>query len=206
MKHLLSEAEAAQVAEHVAQAERGTAGEIVVVLAESSSGYERERAGVSFVLTLFSAVLAYGALPEVSPLWILCGQAPAMVLAWWLTGWAPLLRALVPSRLQAQAVKARAEQLFIEQGVTETRERSGVLLYLSEIEHRVELLADRGIHERVGADTWRQLVEAVVKQIRTGHAAVGIIAAVDAIGARLAQHFPPSSGDINELSDAPRRV
>lgn len=206
MKHLLSEAEAAQVAEHVARAERGTAGEIVVVLAESSAGYERERAGVSFVLTLAAAVLAYSALPGVSALWILCGQAPAMVLAWWLTGWAPLLRALVPSRSQAQAVKARAEQLFIEQGVTETRERSGVLLYLSEIEHRVELLADRGIHERVGAETWRQLVDAVVKEIRTGHAALGIIAAVDAIGARLAQHFPPSSGDVNELSDAPRRV
>jgi putative membrane protein len=206
MKHLLSEAEAAQVAEHVARAERGTAGEIVVVLAESSSGYERERAGVSFVLTLGSAVLAYSLAPQISGLWILCGQAPAMVLAWWLTGWAPLLRALVPSRLQAQAVKARAEQLFIEQGVTETRERSGVLLYLSEIEHRVELLADRGIHERVGAETWRQLVDAVVKEIRMGHAAAGIIAAVDAIGARLAQHFPPSPGDVNELSDAPRRI
>jgi putative membrane protein len=103
-------------------------------------------------------------------------------------------------------VKARAEQLFIEEGVTETRERSGVLLYLSEAEHRVELLADRGIHERVGAETWQRLVDEVVIGIRAGHAMDGIVKAVDAIGASLAQHFPPSSDDVNELSNAPRRV
>lgn len=206
MKHLLSEAEAAQVAEHVARAERGTAGEIVVVLSACSAGYERERAAASFALTLLLAVVVYSVVPSIPALWILCGEAPAMVLAWWLTGWAPLLRALVPASVQAEAVKARAEQLFIEQGVTETRERSGVLLYLSETEHRVELLADRGIHERVGAETWTKLVASVVGEIRQGHAALGIIAAVDAIGVRLAQHFPPSPGDLNELSDAPRRV
>jgi putative membrane protein len=90
--------------------------------------------------------------------------------------------------------------------VTETRERSGVLLFLSEAERRVELLADRGIHERVGTEDWQALVNAVVESIRTGHAGDGIASAVDAIGARLAQHFPPSPDDINELPDEPRRV
>lgn len=206
MRHLLTEAEAATVAERVAAAERGTAGEIVVVLAERSDGYERHRVALSFTATLLTALALYTFVPSVPELWVLCAEAPLMLLFWWLSGLAAVTRALVPRRAQAEAVRARAEQSFIEQGVTETRERSGVLLFLSEVEHRVELLADRGIHQRVGGEVWQALVNDVVAAIRSGHAADGIASAVDAIGARLAQHFPPAPDDTNELPDAPRRI
>jgi putative membrane protein len=206
MKHLLSAAESSRVAEHVARAERGTAGEIVVVLAERSAGYERQRVAVSFTATLLTAIAVYTFAPIIPELWVLCGQAPIMLLVWWVSGLPALMRRLVPVGAQRDAVRARAEQSFLEQGVTETRERSGVLLFLSEAERRVELLADRGIHERVGTEDWQALVNAVVESIRTGQAGAGIASAVDAIGARLAQHFPPSPDDVNELPDEPRRV
>jgi putative membrane protein len=206
MAHLLSTAEAATVAEHVARAERGTAGEIVVVLAERSAGYERQRAAVSFTATLLAAMALYTFVPSLPELWVLCAQAPIMAVFWSLSGLAPVTRRLVPSGAQRAAVLARAEQSFLEQGVTETRDRSGVLLFLSEAERRVELLADRGIHERVGTEDWQTLVNEVVKAIREGRAVAGIAGAVDAIGARLAQHFPPRADDINELADEPRRV
>lgn len=206
MAHLLSAAETARVGEHVAAAELRTAGEIVVVLAERSSAYERQRAAASFAVTLLLAVLAYRFLPELPALWILCGQAPVLVLVWWVSGRRSLARLIVPSAAQGEAVAARSRQLFLEQGVTETRERSGVLLYLSELERRVELLADRGIHERVGAELWQALVSDVVKAIHEGHAVDGIVHAVDEIGLRLAQHFPPAHDDVNELPDEPRHV
>jgi putative membrane protein len=129
-----------------------------------------------------------------------------MAACWWLSGVAAVTRRLVSSQAQRAAVLARAEQSFLEQGVTETRDRSGVLLFLSEAERRVELLADRGIHERVGTEDWQMLVNDVVKAIREGRPGAGIAGAVDAIGARLAQHFPPRSDDVNELADEPRRV
>jgi putative membrane protein len=204
--HLLSAEETAQVAEHVAAAERGTAGEIVVVLAERSAGYEGRRAAVSFTATLLVAVALYRFVPAIHELWLLCGQAPLALGFWWLSARRPVTRWIVPRAAQTDAVQARSKQVFLEHGVTETRERSGVLLFLSETEQRVELLADRGIHERVGAELWQALVDEVVTQIRGGHAAAGITRAVDAIGARLAQHFPPSAGDTNELPDAPRQL
>jgi putative membrane protein len=203
---LLSTAEASTVAEHVARAERGTAGEIVVVLAERSAGYERQRAAASFTATLLVAIAFYTFVPAIPELWVLCGEAPIMLLCWWVTGLSPVTRALVRSGAQRVAVLGRAEQSFIEQGVTETRDRSGVLLFLSEAERRVELLADRGIHERVGTEEWQMLVNEVVKAIREGRAGAGIASAVDAIGARLAQHFPPRADDVNELADEPRRI
>jgi putative membrane protein len=206
MAHLLSKAEEAEVAEHVASAERGTAGEIVVVIAQRSAPYERQRASVSLALTLLTAVLVFELVPSAPVLWLLCGQAPLFLITWWLSGHVSLTRYLVPGAVRSEAVKTRAKQLFIDQGLTETRQRSGVLLYLSEAEHSVELLADRGIHERVGSEEWQRTVDAVVKCIRSGRAAAGITGAIDAIGASLARHFPPAPDDINELSDAIRRV
>jgi putative membrane protein len=206
MRHLLSETEQAQVAERVAAAERATAGEIVVVVAERSAGYERQRAAFSFVVTLAVAVAVYTLVHSIPVIWVLFGQAPLALFAWWLSGVPGLTRWLVPEEARREAVAARAKQTFVEQGVIETRQRSGVLLYLSEVEHRVELVADRGIHERVGAELWQSTVARVVEAIHGGRAAEGIMAAVDAIGACLAANFPPTADDTNELSNAPRRV
>lgn len=204
MKHLLTADESARVAERVAAAERSTAGEIVVVVAERSSDYAAERTAFSFSLTLLLAIATYFLVPRIPEVWVLTGQAPAMVLLWWFSGRPVILRRLVSSVDQMGKVEARAKQLFVEHGVTETRQRSGVLLYLSQAERRVQLLADRGIHERVGQEVWQRTVDAVVAAIHEGKAARGIIEAVDAIGASLAQHFPAQAGDVNELSDAPR--
>lgn len=206
MKRLLTEDEAARVAERVAAAERSTAGEIVVVLAERSSDYGSERAAVSFSATLLLAMVAYFVAPRIPEIWVLTGQAPVVVLFWWLSGQPAVVRRIVRGEAQALKVEARAKQLFLDQGVTETRQRSGVLLYLSQVEHRVQLLADRGIHERVGREVWQRTVDAVIDAIHHGKPARGIIEAVDAIGASLAEHFPRDPGDVNELADAPRHV
>jgi putative membrane protein len=206
MALLSSETDTKLIAERVAAAELRTAGEIVIAVARRSAEYGRERAFVSCVATLLWALLVYHFLPQVPEIWVLCGQAPIALAAWWLSGLPALLHRWVPRAVQASAVHARAQQLFLELGVTETRQRSGVLLLLSESERRVELLADRGIHERVGSERWQALVQAVSAAIAEGKAAQGVGAAVDSIGEALAQHFPREADDTNELPDAVRRI
>jgi putative membrane protein len=206
MAHLISESDTKAIAERVALAERRTAGEIVVVISARSGEYGTERAAFSLIVTLLVAVAAYLLAPWVPALWILTAQAPLWLLLFWVSGLAGLLRLIVPRAEQEEQVQARAKQLFIDAGVTETRERSGVLLFLSEAERRVELLADRGIHERVGKEAWQASVDRVVGAIHHGEARAGIMAAVDAIADDLARHFPPRSDDENELPDAPRRI
>ncbi len=206
MARLISESDTRAIAERVALAERRTAGEIVVVVSARSGEYGTERAVFGLTVTLLVAIGAYLLVPFVSALWIMTAQAPLWLLLWWASGRAGLLRVIVPRAEQEEQVRARAKQLFIDEGVTETRERSGVLLFLSEAERRVELLADRGIHERVGKEAWQQSVDRVVGAIHHGEAGAGIMAAVDAIGDALARHFPPRSDDENELADAPRRI
>jgi putative membrane protein len=206
MALLAAEAEAKLVAERVAAAEQRSAGEIVVAVVRRSAEYGGERASASLLLTLSVALAVYHFVPAVPEVWVLCGQAPVALALWWLSGLPAPLRYVVPRAIQHEAVHARAQQLFLQLGVTETKQRSGVLLLLSESERRVELLADRGIHERVGAERWQSLVQAVSAAIRDGNAAQGVCAAVDSIGEALAQHFPREAGDTNELPDAVRQI
>lgn len=192
-----------RVKEAVARAERGTAGEIVVVVAERAADYGSFRALCT--LPLLVALTAEGlrltsSLGASAGLWFLL-QLPLGVLLFWLLGTGPLVRLLVPRALRASAVEACAQRAFVEFGLTETRDRSGVLVLVTEAEHRVHILADQGIHARVQAGAWQQHVDALVRSIRAGAAADGLVTLVDELGTLLGQHFPPRSDDRNELSD-----
>lgn len=198
MALLLTPEEAKRVSETVQAVEQNTAGEVVVVVSPLSDEYGFQRAVFALLFSIAAAWGVFVAFP-LHPSWTFGVQVVAWLLGWVISRWPPLLRLLVPKALRAQAVHARTEQAFIEHGVTETIDRSGVLIYISVAEHQVEILADRGIHERVGEGAWREQIETIVHAVREGHAADGLCAAVQSIGARLADCFPPRADDVNEL-------
>jgi putative membrane protein len=203
---LLSEGDAARVRNAVAAVESATSGELVVVLAPQSDNYALPRAVVALALTVSAGFGVYQAWPHHPAGWVFAGQAALWGLIWWAVGWAPVLRTLVPKAQQSAAVESRAKQLFLDCGVTETRDRSGVLIFLSEAEHRVQIIADRGLSEQVNSDAWQKYVAAIVTAIQSGRAADGLCAAIDDIGQMLAEAFPPRADDVNELPDELVRV
>jgi putative membrane protein len=206
MARLLSESDEQQIAERIAGVERQTAGELVVIVAAQSSAYDRQRAFAAALATFLLALAVYLFVPHVPGAWVISGQAPVFVGLYALAGMPALLRLLVPDAVRELEVSARAKQLFIERGVTETRDRSGVLVFLSEAERRLEIVADKGVHERVGSEGWQRMLNDVVGAIRAGAAGRGVLGAVDAIGGVLREHFPPRPDDVNELPDAVVRV
>jgi putative membrane protein len=109
------------------------------------------------------------------------------------------LRLIVPRWAREQAVRDKVRLLFLELGVTETRDRSGVLIYLSELERRVEVLGDRGIYEQLGREAWQKLVGELTKSIHGGRAAEGLTRLIEQLGAELVARFPVRPGDTNEL-------
>ena len=77
----------------------------------------------------------------------------------------------------------------------------GVLLFVSVAEHHAQIIADKGIDAKVAPGTWKHIVDDLTAAIGGGHPADGFVAAITAIGAVLAQHFPPGANDPNELPD-----
>ncbi|MBN1612710.1 MAG: hypothetical protein JW940_39165, partial [Polyangiaceae bacterium] len=199
MRAILSEQERERLSQLVTEAERHTAGELVLVVARQSARYGTSRVTWAAVTALVVSALVDFIWPTIPVLWLLALQGLLGVLLWWLFGRPPLLRRIVPAEEQNRAVNSRVKQLFVERGVTETRDRSGVLVFLSELERRVEILADRGIHEHVGSDAWAEMVRIVVDEIRGGKAAAGLATIVERIGRELAAKFPARADDTNEL-------
>jgi uncharacterized membrane protein len=105
----------------------------------------------------------------------------------------------------AQITHERALALFGKLRVWDTAHNNGVLIYLLLAEHRIEIVADRGLNERVAPDTWPRLVAGMSAAFRAGDYEGGLTRAVQQVSALLQQHFAlqGGQGNPNELPDAP---
>lgn len=201
---LFDEAGRVRIAEAVAAVERETAGEIVVVSVPSAEPYHDLRAFGASAAALASAVLVHAFFPALEATWLLWGQLLAFAGAWFLFAWPPLLRAALPKGRAQSSVERRAREELLEQRVLETEAHTGVLILLCELEHRVVILGDRGVHTRVQTDGWQHHVTSIVDAIHAKRAADGVCQVVAELGAVLARDLPRAPGDVNELPDAPR--
>jgi len=96
-------------------------------------------------------------------------------------------------------VEERAFALFTERGMHRTRDRTGMLILISELEHRVVILGDVGIHEHVGDAGWQAHVDHIVQSIKRGQTAQGVVEVIERLEAAHAEHLPPRPDDTNEL-------
>lgn len=105
----------------------------------------------------------------------------------------------------AHITRERALALFGKLRVWDTAQNNGVLIYLLLAEHRIEIVADRGLNERVAADTWPGLVAGMSTAFKAGAYEAGLTQAVQQVAALLQQHFALRAGQSNpnELPDTP---
>ncbi|NYT41337.1 hypothetical protein HZY97_11250 [Sphingomonas sp. R-74633] len=108
---------------------------------------------------------------------------------------------LTPSATKNRRVHRRALALFRTAAEKRTRGSTGVLVYLSLAEHRAEIIADEAIHSKVTADVWGAAMAALIQGVKDKRAGEGMAEAVRQIGIVLAEHFPRSDDDVNELPD-----
>ncbi len=100
--------------------------------------------------------------------------------------------------------RERALEVFGAARVWDTEENCGVLVYVLLADRAVEIVADRGIHGRVGAGAWEAVCRTMEEAFRNGRFADGALAGIGAINALLAQHFPRAGrAGPNELPDKP---
>lgn len=109
----------------------------------------------------------------------------------------------VSSLLAGQGSRGRAVDVFAAQRVWDTEHNSGVLIYVQAVDRKVEIVADRGIHARVGQEFWESVCGRLQAAFRAGQFEAGALAAIGEITEALAAHFPPGGDNPNELPDAP---
>jgi uncharacterized membrane protein len=99
--------------------------------------------------------------------------------------------------------RQRAAEVFAAEGVWDTEENSGILIYVLLADRRVEILADRGIAARVAQAEWDAICREMETSFRQGRWREGALQAVTRAGALLAQHFPAGANNPDELPDQP---
>jgi uncharacterized membrane protein len=100
--------------------------------------------------------------------------------------------------------RQRAIEVFSQCRVWDTEHNSGVLIYVLLADRQVEIVADRGIHTRVGDEVWTDICRGMETRFRNGEFEAGVISGINSITRLLQQHFPiGNSNNLNELADAP---
>ncbi len=99
--------------------------------------------------------------------------------------------------------RARAIEVFSQLRVWDTEHNSGVLIYLLLADRDVEIVADRGMHARVGDEAWRSICQAMEQHFRRNEFEEGVLAGISAITSLLQHHFPAAPDNPNEMRDAP---
>ncbi|HYW62059.1 MAG TPA: TPM domain-containing protein [Bradyrhizobium sp.] len=105
--------------------------------------------------------------------------------------------------LRNQSAQARALDLFSHLRIWDTAHNNGVLIYLLLADRDVEILADRGVHAKVGAAEWRAICAMMEAEFGKDHCEAGVLKGIAAVTRHLAKHFPKHGGGTNELPDAP---
>ncbi len=198
---LFSEEEKERIRQAVTAAEQKTSGEIVPAVVSASARYtEIELLGLvvglgiaTFAAAVYADVWGHD-LVYMLPMVGATAGFFACRIPW-------VKRRLLSHRRRNEAVLQRSLAAFTAEGLHQTRDHTGILIFVSLLEHEVEVLADKGINEKVPQGTWDEVVGLLTTELRAGHACEGFCKAIERCGVILAQHFPRSTDDKDELSD-----
>lgn len=105
--------------------------------------------------------------------------------------------------LSGQSARQRALEVFSSLRVWDTEHNNGVLIYLLLADRDVEIVADRGIHVKLGGEAWEAICRQMEAAFSRGEFEAGVISGIHRVGAHLARHFPAEGEKINEMPDSP---
>lgn len=212
----LTPTEKAEVAKAIRDAEAKTSAEIVVVLATRSGRYDRAEDLFAILLGLVAVSLAWVLGQDVEPEWgdryrIALGLVPLLLifLATFVAGaflatWFPsLARPFIPRDQMLDEMRRTAGEAFHRFRVHRTAEGTGVLIYVSLLEHLVWVVGDEKVGEAIPDAVWQPVKDAIVEGFKRGRPAAGLREAITMAGDRLAEPFPltPDQPNANRLTN-----
>ncbi|MCF7919285.1 MAG: TPM domain-containing protein [Candidatus Cloacimonetes bacterium] len=214
--HKLTAADREKIASAVGKAELKTSGEIATAVIRQSNDYAIYELSIAVLLSLIYGTLLVIFTEQIES-WLqgsfwgyhsgfLTGfyvfSIFLLILILYFLGNMPVLdRLIVPVKARERWVKRRAQQHFSETGVGHTKDGTGILIFISLLEQRVELLADWGIAEKVSPEIWQGVLNHIIEGIKNGRMVDSLCESIEICGDLLSADFPRQADDVNELAD-----
>lgn len=206
-KYLTSD-EILKLEQEIADVELLTQAEIMPVIVSSSSSYSYLKVNLmlftAFIFTLLADILIphlywdHGVKSLIS---LSIGFLIVFFLAPWLAKNRCIKSFFVFGSEKSEQVFKRARIEFYENRITNTKEKIGVLIFISMIEHQVVILADKKISDALPEDTWQKSVNIIIKNMKSKKMFEGLSLGLKELSLPLIKHFPVKPNDKNELSN-----
>lgn len=200
--NFFTDSERETIRQAVRAAEQTTSGEIATMVVDESDSYpEAATLGAVLVAALVGCIVSilirhvtiWSYVPLVCMLYF---PARLMFKAF------PRIKLSFAGRSRIEeAVRERAVRAFYEKGLYKTREETGILIFLSLLEHKVWILGDRGINEKIPAGSWQTLASDLAAGIRDGRACDALVDVIVRCAKVLSENFPRKEDDVDELSN-----
>lgn len=203
VEKFLSEEDKSTIEVKVREAEKRTVGEIVVMVVPSSHHYPLANILGGMLFGVVAGVLA-ALLTGLETMWHFMGFfALSFVLFNEVIKRSYFLKRLfVTGSDMEEEVEEAAISSFYKKEVYDTRNHTGILIYISLFEHRVWVLGDKGINKKVEASVWDEITNMITDGIREKRQVSAICQAVDRCGNILEEYFPAGPDNLNELEDS----
>lgn len=195
---MLTDDQLRDIADRITDIERRTDAEFVVVLARRSDNY-------SYIPLLWAAAMALltPLFLLALPLWLTTFEIAVLQLVVFVV-LSLLFRIpavsifLIPKSVRFWRAANMARRQFLENNLHHTRDETGLMLFVSEAEHYVEIIADRGINNLVEQSRWQKLIDDFVVAVKAGQTHAGLITCIDACG-KILQEKVPATREKDEL-------
>lgn len=203
LKKHLSQNGIEQIEEAVKKAEVSTSGEIVPMIVERSSTTGHVPLAVFLLLMLF--IWIFDLFVRQSHwvggrwVWLAIDTGMGIILAILLSRFSFIQRILTPNADESLQVMVRAQLEFYQSSIKQTVDSTGVLIFVSLLERRAVVLADKAISDKLSEDSWKHVIQTVTKGIKKGDMAGGFCEGIGMCGELLSKHFPIKPKDIDEL-------
>lgn len=216
-KNILTKEQMDKISQAVEAAEKGTSGEISTAVIKESSNYIVFEFMFMIIFGFVAALLLQILGPGWQSFWegriwslesyqlssISIGTIfLVMGIAYLIANTSLIDRLIVPKKVMARKVAQKAAFHFFDAGLTHTTERTAILIFISLNERRVELIADKGISDKIKSEVWESIVADLGKKITCGDMSGGLVDAVGACGTILKKEFPQKGNGKNQLSDS----
>lgn len=184
----------------VRKAELKTSGEIVPVLLTKSDQYVYTHYLSALIFTLLSVVTtSYNLMElEINHLFTSCIFS---IIGFLLPFWSPYKRLLLTKNETDEEVRQRTLEAFYSNNLHQTKDSTGVLIFISLLERRINIIGDKGINQKVDQDFWDNEVEVLSKSIKSKKVISGLTEVIIDIGDKLEEYFPIKNDDQNELKN-----
>ena len=202
----------------VKEVEKQTESEIAVVITPESAHYsfwELLASNILAALVLFVMLPFSEKIREVysllywhnAPSWIvpacfIISCFASVAIGFYLTNIPAIDRLIIPRHVKKTCVTNFSFRYFLKSGIYKTKNHSGILIFISYLEHQVRIVADEGIASKISQDLWNLIADELAEEIKKGNTTTAITNAVGKCGELLKEHYPRVTEKINEIDDS----